>query len=667
MCGITGFLRPGAASEHDRSQLRAMMDTLVHRGPDGGDMHLDASRGLGLGHTRLAVIDLESGEQPLRSADGSLVLTANGEIYDHKLHRTRLICDGARFATKTDTEVALHLYQRHGLGFVHQLRGEFALALYDAVNERLVLVRDRFGIKPLYWSLRSEAGRDALFWGSEVKALLAHPEVPARLEPRAVLHQLMQTMVPGTTAFEGVHALRPGHMMVVQRAGDRLSLEISRWWNAEFPTADDHDPDPDPQPWIDGVRERLIDAVRVRLEADVPVGCYLSGGIDSCSTLGLATAMQQSHVKAFTIAFEDDAYDESSIAASMAERVAADQVVMPVGVRELYGRAYERTVWHAERTFYNTLGVAKWHMSRVVHEHGYKVVITGEGSDELFGGYPFFKRDLLLHAGSPAEREARLEQLRASNAVFAGAILSERSHEHSAMHDVVGFTPSWIQPWIATLARVRPLLAPALREELVDYDPITAIAQTLDAASLRGRHPLDKAQYTWIQTMLEGQILTWGGDRVDMANSMESRPPFLDHELAEYAFGVPPSLRIRSGPGGSLREKWVLREAMRQVLPQVLYEREKFAFMAPPATLRPQEWAQVKALVDVHLCPAALHATGLFDPVAVGELVARLNRGPAAGASRSDAVNDDIVLNHLLGLQILHRSFVQGHGRPELA
>src|SRR5690606_14844122 len=169
---------------------------------------------------------------------------------------------------------------------------------------------DRFGVKPLYWSRRSEPHGDALYWGSEVKAIVAHPEVPARLDPRAVLNQLMQTMVPGTTSFAGVQALRPGHMMVVQRVGDRLEIETHRWWNAEFPQEGEHEADPDPAPYIEGVRERLIDAVRVRLEADVPVGCYLSGGIDSCSTLGLATAMQQSHVKAFTIAFEDDAYDE---------------------------------------------------------------------------------------------------------------------------------------------------------------------------------------------------------------------------------------------------------------------------------------------------------------------------------------------------------------------
>ncbi len=615
-------------------------------------MHLDAPRGLAMGHTRLAIIDLNGGDQPLLSHDRSAVLTINGELYDYKLHRTRLTCDGARFSTKTDAELALHLHERHGLDFVEHLRGEFALALYDASRDRLVLVRDRFGIKPLYYAERG--GR--LLWGSEVKAVLAHPDVEARLGSEAVLNQLMQTMVPGTTAFDGIYALRPGHMLIAQRRGDRLELSVQRWWNAQFPQAQDHDDGAATEPWVEGVRDQLIDAVRVRLEADVPVGCYLSGGIDSCSTLGLATAMQQSHVKAFTIAFEDDAYDESSIAATMAERTSADQVVMPLGVEHLYGGAYERTLWHAERTFYNTLGVAKWHMSRTVHEHGYKVVITGEGSDELFGGYPFFKKDLLLHATSDAQREQMLQRLGASNAVFDGAILTAKQHTHPAFDDLVGFTPSWIQPWIATLQRVRPLLHASLREQLHDYDPVQAIAQTIDPASLAGRHPLDKVQYTWIQTMLEGQILTWGGDRVDMANSMESRPPFLDHHLAEYAFRLPPSLRIRD-----MREKWVLREAMRQVLPRVLYEREKFAFMAPPATLRPQEWAQVRVLVDRHLGRDALEATGLFDVDAVTDFVTALTEP----GSRSAAVNDDIVLNHLLGVQMLHRFFVQGEGRPE--
>jgi asparagine synthase (glutamine-hydrolysing) len=301
MCGITGFWLTRPLRDSDDAQLRRMMHTLQHRGPDGHGMHLERERGLAMGHTRLSIIDLETGGQPLLSSDERRVLTTNGEFYDYKVIRTRLICDGARFVSKTDSEIALHLYERFGLDFVEHLRGEFAVALFDAERERLVLVRDRFGIKPLYLHVDATGVR----WGSEIKAILAHADVRARLDRRAVLHQMMQTMVPGTTAFEGVQAVLPGEMVIVTRDGDRLALRRHRYWDAVFPDAAEHDASADPAPFVAGVREHLMDAVRARLEADVPVGCYLSGGIDSCSILGLATGMQQSHVKAFTIGFDD--------------------------------------------------------------------------------------------------------------------------------------------------------------------------------------------------------------------------------------------------------------------------------------------------------------------------------------------------------------------------
>lgn len=649
MCGIVGYWRPKGLEARAHANLEAMMDLIVHRGPDGRGHHIDNKRGLAMGHTRLIIIDLHTGDQPLLSNDGERVLTCNGEFYDFKPIRADLTCKGERFASKTDAEIALGLYNRYGLDFVHHLRGEFAFALYDGKEDRLILVRDRFGIKPLYIHQRE----DALWWGSEIKSILRHPEVPRRLDHKAALNQMMQTMVPGTTAFEGVEAVLPGHMLIFQRRGDRLERSEHTYWDMDFPTAKDRQGHGGPKEWVDGTRDRLVDAVRVRLEADVPVGCYLSGGIDSCSILGMATAMQQSPVKAYTISFDNPDYDESTIAAEMARATGAEQEVLHLRARELYGNYFSHVVWNAERTFYNTLSVAKWHMSRVVRESGYKSVITGEGSDELFSGYPFFKKDLFLHAESEGDTSqdygALRKQMEQSNAVFKGAILAEESAQHPAWIDLLGFTPSWIQPWMLTLELARPLLSADLREELVDYDPVAEIAGRIDRSQLEGRHLLDRVQYSWIKTMLEGQILTWGGDRVDMANSMESRPAFLDHNVAEFARMIPPEYRVKGGT-----EKWVLREAMRGILPKVLYEREKFAFMAPPSNTDPQKRAAIDALLAKHASPEQLEEAGIFDPERVEAFIAL----SASGEDRAQAVRHDILINHILGIQILHQEFV---------
>ncbi len=634
MCGIAGYWKP--QDDPQPEIVAGMLDVLEHRGPDGRGIHIDPSRGLAMGHARLSIIDLEGGQQPLHDRDTGRVLTVNGEFYDYKRIRARLTCDGERFKTKSDSEIALYLYKRHGLDFVHHLRGEFAFALFDEVDERLILVRDRFGIKPLYVWFTD----DCVAYGSEIKSVLMHPSAPRRLDRQMALHQMMQVMVPGRTGFEGIEVVEPGCMQVIEYRGSRLHRRAIRYWDLDYPRAEDHDPDPDDSFYITEVRDRLLDAVATRLEADVPVGCYLSGGIDSCSILGLATPMQQSSVRAYTIAFDSDQYDESAIAKTMAESTGAEQVLLHLSGDELYGDSFASVLWHAERTFYNTLAVAKWHMSRTVKEGGRKVVITGEGSDELFGGYPFFKRDMYIHGLGldPAEVERR-------NAVFRGAILSEEERHHPAWEALCGFTPSWLQPWLFTLDRVRPLLSDDIRRDLEGYDPGSAIAARIDPSRVVGRHPLDVVQYTWSKTMLEGQILTWGGDRVDMANSMESRPAFLDHHLAEFAVRVPPTLRIKDGT-----EKYVLREAMKGILPRVLYEREKFAFMAPPSNTDPAKAAKVKMLADVWLKPERIENAGLFD---VGRVQAFLRHAWHPDDEHATGARNDIILNHLLCMQML--------------
>lgn len=644
MCGIAGFWSQQPLREKDLDQLKAMTASLHHRGPDGYGFHQNTEKGLAMGHARLSIIDLETGDQPLYTPDNSLVLTANGEFYDYKRIRTNLRLEGFRFTTKSDSEIALPLYRKFGLDFVEHLRGEFAFSLYDKKEDRLVLVRDRFGVKPLFYHHNAKG----FFYGSEIKALFAHAAVPRELSKEGVLHQMMHTMVPGTTAFEGVYALEPGHMLVIEKRNGGFDIKKHKYWDMDFPRDADRDDSKPADYHIGRVRESLMEAVALRLEADVPVGCYLSGGIDSCSMLGLASSMQQSPVKAFTISFAHSDYDESSIAKGMAEVTGADQEEIFLDADELYGHNFLRTMYHAERTFYNTLGVAKWCMSKRVNECGYRVVVTGEGSDELFGGYPALKRDMLKYTYE--NEPERLRELENSNKLFKGAILAETPVTHPALEAACGFTPSWIQSWIQTLGIARPLLSDDLSAELKDYDPVAAIADSFDRSQLEGRHVLDKAQYTWSKTMLECQILNWGGDRVDMANSMESRPAFLDHYVADVARVIPPHLRIKGNT-----EKWVLREAMKHILPEVLYKREKFAFMAPPAHTSASKRQALRQLTDQFLNPEKVKEVGFFGVKKIEQFLQdyRSDKDPVS------LVRKDALLNHLIGFHILHDMFVK--------
>ncbi|WP_455206663.1 asparagine synthase (glutamine-hydrolyzing) [Kaarinaea lacus] len=653
MCGIAGFIHADPNKPVHPQLLANMAAIQHHRGPDGFGVKVLDDRGVGFSHARLSIIDLneQRARQPFMSADGQLLLTHNGEFYDYKRIRAELASHGARFKTKSDSELVLHLYPRLGLeDMLKHLRGEFAFAMFDKKHDRLILVRDRFGIKPLYWA----SVNDSLVFGSELKVLFAHPDVPRQFSQQGLYHQLMQTIVPGTTAFEHIRQVKPGHMLIVERKHNKLSVREEKYWDMDFPLLSERqgENEKSEEHYIEGVRERLLEAVQHRLEADVPVACYLSGGIDSCSILGLSAASQQSPVKAFTIGFDDASYDETAIAREMAQSVEADQDIMMLQAAHLYDN-FEQTIWHTERSIYNTLGVAKFLMSQHVNQAGYRVVVTGEGSDELFAGYPAFRRDMFLHGLetlSDAEKASWQQLLSESNKLFKGAMLAEDEWSDAALDRKVGFTPSCLQPWLSSSRHVLDLLQDDIQEQLNEYQPGEAIANELDGDMISDRHPLDKAQYVWIKTMLEGQILTWGGDRVDMANSMEARPAFLDHHLAEYACRIPPSMRIRGRV-----EKYVLREAMRGLLPKVLYEREKFAFMAPPAHTDPKKWQAMKGLADQYLSTDAVDEAGLLSKVGVQKLFETHENPQTTTATQ---VQLDAVINHLLSVQILHKQFI---------
>lgn len=651
MCGIAGYWNANREKPVDEKILTGMAAVLHHRGPDDFGWMKNQSAGVGFAHARLSIIGLDRrGRQPMATPDDRLMLVHNGEFYDYKRIRADLVSRGERFYSKSDSELVLHLVPMFGLEqTLPYLRGEFAFALYDASNDELILVRDRFGIKPLYYT---DTGGSIVF-GSEIKALFAHPDVNRQYDDQGVYHQLMQLMVPGTTAYRGVKQVPPGSAIVIRRTENGFQSRTISYWDMPFPEKDTRPQTYREDDYIELIREKLIEAVRLRLEADVPVGCYLSGGIDSCSILGLSAAAMQSSVKAYTISFDDEAYDESDIAREMAASTKADHDILSLSSDHLYDHFVE-THWYTERTIYNTLGVAKLLMSRHVRNSGYHVVVTGEGSDELFGGYPAFRRDMFLHGMDdmdPAERKEWQQMLEDSNKLFKGAMLAREEVHDPALHDLFGFTPSSLQPWLSTEPYAKKLIHPERKSALSDYSPGAAIAATFNRDALHNRHPLDKAQYAWIKTMLEGQILTWGGDRVDMANSMEARPAFLDHHLAQAAATLPPSMRIK----GKI-EKYVLREAMKGLLPEVLYKREKFAFMAPPAHTDPEKYRALKGLASDYLSDQAIDDAGVLNKEEVKKIFERHESGDA---SVDELVHMDAVINHMLGVQILHRNLIQ--------
>lgn len=626
--------------------LVAMAAIQYHRGPDGFGQKVLPDSGVGFSHARLSIIDLNPnrGRQPFWTDDEQYMIAHNGEFYDYKRLRADLTSRGDRFTTKSDTELLLHLTKRFGLAeTMPHLRGEFAFAMYEKQAERLTLVRDRFGVKPLYWTMTSEG----LVFGSEIKVLFAHPGVHRVFSDQGLYHQLIQTMVPGTTCFEGVYAVQPGQMVICERQAGRLQVRVHTYWDVDFPQRGER-PDRSEQETIEQLRHHFVEAIQLRLEADVPVACYLSGGIDSCSILGVAAACQQSPVKAFTIGFDDGDYDETAIAQEMAAAVGADQDILRVQGSDLYDH-FARTIWHTERSIYNTFTVAKLLMSEHVQQAGYKVVVTGEGSDELFAGYPQLRLDMILHgmeAATPAERAELETWLQESNRLFKGNLLAQKRLDDPALTERVGFTPSCLQSWLSSAPRAMSLLSPERQQALGDYSPGAAIAQTLDPRQLAGRHPLDKAQYVWIKTQFESQVLGWAGDRVDMANSLEARPAFLDHPLVEFAVTVSPTLRFRDQ-----KDKYILRETMKALLPETLYNRQKFAFMAPPAHTDPAKQKAMLGLSEQYLSKRAVAATGLLNNAAVSSLFERYHQPETPIAEQ---VQLDAIINHLLSVQILH-------------
>lgn len=611
MCGFLALLSKEEPISPD--VLAGATRILHHRGPDAQRYWLRSDGRVGLGHARLGIIDLHSGDQPLTNEDESLHVVVNGEFYDFQRIRRELEERGHRFRTGSDSEIVLHLYEEYGPQCLHHLRGEFALALWDERNRLLFVARDRFGIKPLFYARHG----GNLYFASEAKALFA-AGVPARWDLESVFqfHHLLNPL-QDRTLFEGVHQIPPGHYALVTEG----QFQLLKYWDFDYPPEKGHLIPQEAKSYAERFQVALEEAIRLRLHADVPVGIYLSGGLDSCAVLGLAQRMRSTPLHAFTLGFDRPEYDESAIAEEMAKRAGAHFTPIPVRQEDLADH-FADAVWHGESFFINANSVAKFLLSRAVRKAGYKVVLTGEGSDEVLAGYPHFRRDMLLYDKRGQDPEAIqriLEDLQAANQVSRGTLLPDaNTPANTSISQVLGFVPSFLASFSNIAGHGHALFSEEFAARFAGRDAYRLFLGGLDVrGQLAGRAPVNQSLYLWAKCGLPNYVLSLLGDRMEMANSIEGRLPFLDHPLVELTRTFPIAQKIRG-----MTEKYVLREAARPVLTDTVYRRQKHPFMAPPSTLVPR--SRLYELVQDTLRGPTFRTLPFYEPQKVLALLDRL-------------------------------------------
>ncbi|WP_379066426.1 asparagine synthase (glutamine-hydrolyzing) [Mesorhizobium sp. UC22_110] len=566
MCGVAGYFGKGVAPADAKALLARMTSKLSHRGPDDSGIHVDGEAGLA--HRRLSIVGLGDGHQPMSDASDNLVISYNGEIFNYVELRNELIARGRQFRTQSDTEVILHLYAEKGLDCLHDLNGDFAFALWDTRQRRMVLARDRMGVRPLFHVQRG----DTLFFASEIKALLTVPGIEASLDPLA-LDQIFTLWAPlaPRTAFKGISELPPGHLMIV----DEGRIDRHAWWRQSYPDAGHVRSRADA---VEELRALLDDATRIRLRADVPVGSYLSGGLDSSFVSTLAARAQPERLSTFSLGFDSEEHDESKWQALMATTLGVKHTTVRCAAGDI-SQLFPSVIRHVERPILRTAPAPLAKLSALVHDNGIKAVLTGEGADELFAGYDIF-------------REARLRRFcgRQPNSKWRPLLfqrlypylpgLQRQSPEYLARFfgagdDRIDDLLYSHRPRFRSTSAAKLFFSPELKRELGDYDATTELASMLPPDFSRW-HPLHQAQYLETSFLLPGYILSAQGDRVMMANSVEGRFPFLDPRVIDFAAGLSPDMKLHG-----LREKHILKQAAKGLVPEAIIERPKQPYRAP--------------------------------------------------------------------------------------
>ncbi|QEL25203.1 asparagine synthase (glutamine-hydrolyzing) [Bosea sp. F3-2] len=614
MCGFGGYF--GTVPD-GRALLERMTAAIAHRGPD--EQGFFTAKIAGLGHARLSVVGLGDGQQPMSDTTGELTIAFNGEIFNYVELREQLRAKGRQFRTASDTEVILHLYDEMGEDCVSVLNGDFAFALWDGRRRRMVLARDRMGVRPLFYTRQGER----LYFASEVKALLQVPGVVAELDPVA-LDQIFTLWAPiaPRTAFRDIYELEPASLMIVQEG----SIATRPYWSLTYPDRDAPPRHRDERAVAEELRALLTEATRIRMRADVPVGSYLSGGLDSSITSALAAGMAPGGLRTFSVTFESTEHDESAFQLEMARALGTHHSAVTCGEGDI-AAVFPDVIRFTERPILRTAPAPLYKLSRLVREAGLKVVLTGEGADEVFAGYDIFKEARVRRfcARQPGSR-IRPHLFRKLYPYLPG--LRQQSAEYLASFFGAGGT-GLDDPLFSHRARLDGTAATKLffsgdlRATLSGYDAAEELVARLPGAFARW-HPLHQAQYLEARFLLPGYILSSQGDRMAMAHGIEGRFPFLDHRLVEFAAGLPPEMKLKG-----LVEKHILREATKDLLPPAIGRRTKQPYRAPDSQSFVGPGA--RDYVQAALSEAEIGAGGLFNPKAVAKLHEKCSRHPASG------------------------------------
>ena len=659
MCGIVGIVELLENQPLEQTTLRQrlvqMLALIRHRGPDQFGIYLDQQAGLG--SARLSIIDLSHGQQPISNENDSLWIVFNGEIFNYIELRSEMERRGHTFTTTTDTEVILHLYEDSGPDCLRRLNGQFALAIWDATRRELFLARDRLGVRPLFYT---RCGSTLIF-ASEIKAILAHPQVQAEIDPQA-MDQIFTcwSVLSPYSAFRDIWQVPPGHYLVARNGEARLE----RYWQLSFPACPPAamDSQRSIQAYRDELCDLLIDATRLRLRADVPVGAYLSGGLDSSLIAAFIRRCTDAHLDTFSITFSEPEFDESEHQLRMAAALGTDHHIVHATHADI-GQVFPQVIWHTETPLLRTSPAPLFLLSRLVQENGYKVVLTGEGSDEFLAGYDIFKEALI-----------RRFWARRPDSVFRPSLLrriypdipelSGNSQSYLAaffgqgLQEVEDPNYSHAIRWRNT-GRTRRFFSEDLRQAVAgqasyqgqDFYPPDSYTPDSCPAEFHHWHPLHQAQYLEITIFLSQYLLSSQGDRVAMAHSVEGRFPFLDPRVVAFCNRLPPDLKLRG-----LTEKFLLRKVAQDWLPGEIWTRRKKPYRAPiqRSFFNSADLPYVEAL----LSPKSIQRAGLFKPAAVQRLVEKA----ASDAPLSET--DEMALVGILSSQLLHQLFVADFQLP---